>query len=80
MDYLGKSAFAYSSMRAQDFETAERLGTKFEAKIRAKLNTAVDSECKAVIGRTLYDISYVDKTRTEMFIYLRGGRAIDDSR
>ena len=32
----------------------------------------MDNKCKAVIDGYLYDISYVDKNREEMWLYLEG--------
>ena len=32
----------------------------------------VDNKCKAIIDGYLYDVSYVDSTRTELYLYLQG--------
>lgn len=43
-------------------------------KIKTHLAPGPDSGCKAIIDGSIYDISYIDKTRTEMYLYLEGGR------
>ncbi len=38
--------------------------------------TGVDNKCKAVIDDYLYDVQYIDKSRTEMWLYLEGVRKL----
>ena len=61
------------SVREQDFTFAERRGFSVSSKIRTPLVLSVESDCKAVIGKLIYDIAYIDRTKTEMFLYLEGG-------
>ena len=65
------------SKREQDLEFAEQMGFALSLKIKTRYFKAVDNMCKAVIDGYLYDVSYVDKTRTEMWLYLEGVRSLD---
>lgn len=67
-----KLAFAEQSRRQQDLEFAEQQGFSLSLKIRTRLVTGVDNKCKCVIGGYLYDVSYLDRTRAEMYLYLEG--------
>ena len=77
MDFIVKLAFEESSRREQDIDFAEQMGFSLSLKVRTRYVEGVDNKCKAIIGKYLYDVSYVDKTRTEMWLYLEGVRAID---
>lgn len=76
MDFVVKLAFEESSRREQDIDFANQNDFTLSLKVRARYHGDVDNKCKAVIGDYLYDISYVDKTRTEMWLYLTGVRKI----
>ena len=67
-----KLAFAEQSRRQQDLEFAEQQGFSLSLKIRTRLVSGVDNKCKCVINGYLYDVSYLDRTRTEMYLYLEG--------
>lgn len=69
-------AFKEESKRERDFEFAEQRGFNLSMKIRTHIAPGPDSGCKAVIGWSIYDISYIDRTRTEMYLYLEGGRPL----
>jgi hypothetical protein len=77
MDYLVKLAFEESTKREQDLEFAEQHGFTLNMKVRTRMIAAVDHTCKAVIDGYLYDISYIDKNREEMWLYLEGVKKID---
>lgn len=77
MDFVVKLAFEESSRREQDVEFAEQSNFELSLKVKTRFYGGVDNKCKAVINGYLYDISYVDKTRTEMWIYLTEVRKID---
>lgn len=77
MDFVVKLAFEESSRREQDIDFAEQMGFSLTLKVRTRYFDKVDNKCKAVINGYLYDVSYVDKTRTEMWLYLEGVRKID---
>lgn len=76
MDFIAKLDFEESSKREQDLEFANQNDFSLSLKIRTRYLQKVDNKCKAVINNYLYDIKYVDKTRTEMWIYLEGVRSL----
>lgn len=76
MDFVAKLDFEECSKREQDLEYAEQLGFSLSLKVKTRLLKAVDNGCKAVIDGYLYDIYDVDKTRTEMFVYMQGVKQI----
>ena len=77
MDFVVRLAFEESSRREQDIDFAEQIGFSLSLKVRTRYFAGVDNKCMAVIGGYLYDVSYVDKTRTEMWLYLEGVKKID---
>lgn len=77
MDFVVKLAFEESSRREQDIDFAEQMGFSLTLKVRTRYIEGVDNKCKAVIDSYLYDVSYVDKSRTEMWLYLEGVRKLD---
>lgn len=76
MDFIVKLAFEESSRREQDNEFASQMGFSLALKVKTRYVALVDNKCKAVINGYLYDVSYVDKSRTEMWLYLEGVRKI----
>ena len=76
MEYIGKLAFEEASKREQDLEFAEQHDFTLSLKIKTRLVKNVDNKCKAVIDGYLYDISYIDKSREEMWLYLQGVKEI----
>ena len=72
LELVGKLAFAETSKRQQDLEYAEQQGFTLSLKIKTRYIKGVDNKCKAVIDGYLYDVSYVDSTRTELYLYLQG--------
>ena len=72
MDFIAKLDFEESTKREQDIEFANQNDFSLSLKIRARYLPSVDNKCKAVISGYLYDIKYVDKTRTEMWLYMEG--------
>lgn len=77
MDFVVKLAFEEMSKREQDLEFAEQMGFSLSLKVKTRLVPGVDNKCKAVIDGYLYDISYVDKTREDIYLYLEGVKHID---
>lgn len=77
MDFIAKLAFEESSKREQDIEYAAQNDFSLSLKIRTRYLPDVDNKCKAVINGYLYDVSYVDKNRTEMWLYLEGVKDLD---
>jgi len=77
MDFIVKLNFKELSKREQDLEFAQQNDFTLSMKIKSRLVKGVDNKCKAVIDGYLYDVSYTDKSRTELFLYLEGVKAID---
>ena len=77
MDFIVKLAYEESTKREQDLEFANQQGFSLTAKIRTRYVKGVDNKCKAVIDGILYDISYIDFNKTEMWLYLEGVKKID---
>lgn len=77
MDFIVKLAFEESAKREQDMEFAEQQGFSLTMKVKTRLFKDVDNKCKAVIDGFLYDVSYIDKTRSEMFLFLEGVKSLD---
>lgn len=76
LDFVVRLDFEESSRREEDLEFAERSGFSLTLKVRTRLVPGVDNACKAVVDGYLYDIRYVDKTRTEMWLYMEGVRSL----
>lgn len=72
LEFVVKLDFGESSKREQDLEFANQNDFSLSLKIHTRYQQSVDNKCKAVIGGYLYDIKYVDKTRTEMYLYMEG--------
>ena len=77
MNFIVKLAFEEAAKREQDLEFAEQQGFSLTAKIKTRLVKCVDNKCKAVIDGYLYDVSYIDKSRTEMWLFLEGVKPLD---
>lgn len=77
MDFVVKLDFKESAKREQDLEFAQQQTFSLTMKIQTRFVKNVDNKCKAVIDGYLYDVQYIDKTRTEMWLYLEGVRKID---
>lgn len=76
MDFIVKLDYEESSRREQDIEFAQQMGFSLSLKVRTRYLPEVDNKCKAVIDGYLYDVSYVDKSRVEMWLYLEGVKKI----
>lgn len=72
MEFIVKLDFEESSKREQDIEFASQSGFSLSLKVRTRYMPLVDNKCKAVIDNYLYDVSYVDKDRVEMWLFLEG--------
>lgn len=72
LDFVVKLAYEEASKREQDLNFAEQNDFVLTMKIRTRYLPFVDNKCKAVIDGYLYDVSYVDKNRVEMWLYLQG--------
>lgn len=76
MDFIVRLHYQELSMREQDFQFAEQRGFNLAMKIKTHNRKEVDSECKAVIGELIFDVSYPDRSSREMYLYLEGGRQL----
>ena len=76
MDFVVRLDYEESSRREEDIEFAERSGFSLTLKVRTRAVPGVDNKCKAVIDDYLYDVQYIDKSRTEMWLYLEGVRKL----
>ena len=78
MDFIAKLDFEEAAKREQDLQFAEQNDFTLNMKIKTRHLKTVDNKCKAVIDGYLYDVSYVDKNREEMWLYLEGIRRVED--
>lgn len=76
MTFIVRLDFQEMAKREQDLEFANQNGFSLSLKVKTRL-VPVDNKCKAVIDGYLYDVSYIDKSRTEMFLYLEGVKKLD---
>lgn len=65
--------FRSCSVREQDYQVSEALGFTCSAKVCTHNYGFVRVGHKAVIRGHLYSISHIDRTATEMYLYLEGG-------
>lgn len=77
MDFVVRLDYEEASRREEDLEFAEKIGFSLTLKIKTRAVPGVDNKCKAVIDGYLYDVRYIDKTRTEMWLYMEGVRRLD---
>jgi SPP1 family predicted phage head-tail adaptor len=77
LEFICKLDFEELSKRQEDQEFAQRNGFSLNMKIRTRFVDKVKSHYKALIDTTLYDISAIDKTKTEMFLYMEEERTLD---
>jgi hypothetical protein len=76
MDFIARLDYEEASRREEDLDFAERSGFSLTLKVRTRAVPGVDNTCKAVIDGYLYDVRYIDKSRTEMWLYLEGVRTL----
>ena len=72
LDFIVKLDYEEASKRERDLEFAEQHGFSLSLKIKTRLYNHVDNKCKAIINNYLYDISHLDKSKNEMWLYLEG--------
>lgn len=76
MEFICKLDYEEMSKREQDLEFAEQMGFSLSMKVKTRFVKAVDNKCKAVIDGYLYDISHLDKSKTESFLYMEQIRKV----
>lgn len=77
MDFVVRLDYEEASRREEDMEFAEKRGFSLTLKIKTRTVPGVDNKCKAVIDGYLYDVRYIDKSRTEMWLYMEGVKSLD---
>lgn len=77
MDFVVRLDFEEMAKREQDLQFAEQNDFTLSIKIKTRFVKGVDNKCKAVIDGYLYDVSYTDKSKTDLFLYMEGVKAID---
>ena len=78
LDLKNCGVFAFENLREQDIDYAEQMGTTYSLKIRTPKIPGVKADLKAVINGVMYDVSRVDPSAYELYIYLEGGRELDE--
>lgn len=76
MDFICRLDYEEASRREEDMEFAEKSGFSLTLKIKTRAVPGVDNKCKAVIDGHLYDVRFIDKSRTEMWLYMEGVRRL----
>lgn len=79
MDFIAKLDYEEMSKREQDLDFAEKMDFSLSLKVKTRFVKAVDNKCKAVIDGYLYDISYLDKSKTELFLYMEQIRKVGEN-
>jgi SPP1 family predicted phage head-tail adaptor len=77
MDFVVKLAFEELAKREQDLSFAEQRDFTLSLKVKTRFVKGIDNKCKAVIDGFLYDVKFVDSTRTDIFLYMEGVKKID---
>ena len=77
LEFVAKLDFEEASKREQDVDFAQQMGFSLSLKIRTRQLPNVDSKCKAIVSGYLYDVSYIDKTRTDMWLYMEEIRKVE---
>ena len=77
LEFICKLAYEEMSKRQQDMEFASQNGFSLSVKIRTRVVPYVNTKCKVVINDFLYDIYDMDKTRTDLYLYLQEVRQLD---
>lgn len=77
MEFVASLCFNTQTIREQDYEFAERASFKLALKVKTPRFDLVTSDHLALIGTTLFDVSHIDKTKDEMYLFLEEVREID---
>lgn len=76
LEFVCKLNYEQMSKREQDQQFANQEGHSLSMKIRTRYVPVVNNKYKVIIDNTLYDIYDIDKTRTELYLYLEEARKI----
>ena len=77
LELFAKLDYEQASKRQQDIEFAEQMGFSLSLKVKTRYIKGVNNKLKAVVENHLYDVSYVDDDRKDMWLYLQGVRELD---
>ncbi len=77
LEFIVKLDFEEVSKRQQDIEFAEQMDFSLNLKVKTPYCKDVNNKCKAVIDGYLYDVSHIDKTKNEMWLYLEEVKKLD---
>ena len=78
LEFIVKLPYDEKTVRQQDVEYFDQIGTKKTMKIVTPLVGSVQNKHKAVINGYLYSITHIDPSRkkNELYIYLEGVREL----
>lgn len=79
MEFVAKLDFEETAKREQDLQFAQQNDFTLSLKIKTRYVKTVDNKCKAVVDGYLYDVSYIDSNRTEMWLFLEQVRKIGET-
>lgn len=77
MEFVGSVCYNVQAIREQDYEFARREDFTLSLKVKCPRFDLVKTDCLVLIGSALYDVSRMDKTAREMFLYLEEVGEID---
>ena len=70
LDFIANFDYEECSKREQDFTFAEQNSRTLSLKVKIRYAPGIDNKCNAVIENYLYDIWCVDKSKTEMYLFM----------
>lgn len=76
-EFICSLFYCSQTIREQDYDFAERSSFNLSLKVKTPRFDLVKSDCLALIGAKLFEISHIDTTETEMYLYLEEVRDID---
>ena len=78
MEFVAKLDYEESSKREEDMEFANQNNFSLTMKVRTRYIPTMDKKnrYKVVIDGYLYDVAYADITRTDVWWYLEGIKAV----
>lgn len=71
LSVMCRLAFTQTARRQQDLDFAESRSFTLSMKVKTRKVDGVDPECKAIIGNVLFDICWIDPSKTELYLYLQ---------
>ena len=77
LELFARLDFEQASRRQQDVEFAEQRGFSLSLKVKTRYIKGVNNKLKAVVDNHLYEVSYVDDDRKDMWLYLQEVRELD---